>query len=68
MKKEEEKMATLKDKKQPDDRIKMDKFLTKVRGYRKKMDKKIQQKKEELKKTMKTKKNINNKLMIWKIY
>ena len=50
MKKEEEKMATLKDKKQPDDRIKMDKFLTKVRGYRKKMDKKIQQKKEELKK------------------
>ena len=28
----------------------MDKFLAKVRGYRKKMDKKIKEKKEQLKK------------------
>ena len=35
---------------QPEDRLNMDKFLAKVKGYRKKMDKKIEQKKEELKK------------------
>ena len=35
---------------QPEDRINMDKFLAKVKGYRKKMDKKIQQKKDEIKK------------------
>ena len=46
-----ENLLALKQKKQPEDRINMDKFLAKVRGYRKKMDKKIQKKKEELKKS-----------------
>ena len=39
-----------KNQKQPEDRINMDKFLAKVKGYRNKMDKKIQKKKEELRK------------------
>ena len=37
------------DENQPEDRLNMDKFLAKVKGYRKKMDKKIEQKKEKLK-------------------
>ena len=36
---------------QPEDRINMDKFLAKVKGYKNKMGKKIEQKKEELKKS-----------------
>ena len=31
---------------QPEDRINMDKFLAKVKGYRNKMDKKIQKKRK----------------------
>jgi hypothetical protein len=46
-----ENLLALKQKKQPEDRINMEKFLAKVRGYKKKMDKKIQKKKEELKKS-----------------
>ena len=34
---------------QPEDRVNMDKFLAKVKGYKNKMNKKIQQKKEDLK-------------------
>ena len=48
--KNKENVSVLKYKEQPEDRINMDKFLTKIRGYRKKMDKKIAEKKEELKK------------------
>jgi len=44
-----ENILVLRGNKQPEDRIKMDKFLAKVKGYRKKMDAKIQKKKEELK-------------------
>ena len=43
-------MNVLKEKSQVEERIDMDKLLVKVRGYRKKMDKKIKEKKEQLKK------------------
>ena len=48
--KKKENMNILREKDTPEDRIDMDKWLVKVRGYRKKMDKKIQEKKEQLKK------------------
>ena len=46
-----ENISILKAPKQPESRIKMDKFLAKVKGYRKKMNKKIDQKKEEAQNT-----------------
>ena len=46
-----ENISILKSPKQPESRIKMDKFLAKVKGYRKKMNKKIEQKKEEAQNT-----------------
>ena len=46
-----ENISILKSPKQPENRIKMDKFLAKVKGYRKKMNKKIEQKKEEAQNT-----------------
>ena len=49
MKKKENKNV-LTEKNQTEERIDMDKLLVKVRGYRKKMDKKIKEKKEQLKK------------------
>ena len=48
--KKKENMSILKEKETPKDRIDMDKLLVKVRGYRKRMDKKIKEKKEQLKK------------------
>ena len=48
--KKKENMNVLKEKSQVEERIDMDKLLVKVRGYRKKMDKKIKEKKEQLKK------------------
>ena len=48
--KNKENIDVLREKNQSDDRIGMDKFLAKVRGYRKKMDKKIKEKKEQLQK------------------
>ena len=42
-----ENISVLKSQRQPESRIKMDKFLAKVKGYRKRMNKKIEQKKEE---------------------
>ncbi len=45
-----ENISVLKAPKQPESRIKMDKFLAKVKGYRKRMNKKIEQKKEEAQK------------------
>jgi len=48
--KNKENIDVLRQKNQSDDRIGMDKLLAKVRGYRKKMDKKIKEKKEQLKK------------------
>ena len=46
-----ENISILKTPKQPESRIKMDKFLAKVKGYRKKMNKKIEEKKEEAQNT-----------------
>ena len=46
-----ENISILKSPKQPESRIKMDKFLAKVKGYRKRMNKKIEQKKEEAQNT-----------------
>ena len=46
-----ENISILKAPKQPESRIKMDKFLAKVKGYRKKMNKKIEEKKEEAQNT-----------------
>ena len=48
--KRKENMEVLREKSETGDRVNMDKFLAKVRGYRKKMDKKIKEKKEQLKK------------------
>jgi len=48
--KKKEEMNILRQKNQLEDRIDMDKLLVKVRGYRKRMDKKIKEKKEQLKK------------------
>ena len=42
-----ENIEVLKNKKQPETRIDMDKFLCKVKGYRKRLNKKIQKMKEE---------------------
>jgi hypothetical protein len=50
----QENMSVLRNKNQPEDRINMDKFLAKVRVYRKKVNKKIQKKKDELKKSLST--------------
>ena len=47
----EENMFVLKKNKQPEDRINMDKFLAKVRVYKDKVGKKIQKKKDELRKS-----------------
>ena len=47
----EENMNVLKKNKQPEDRINMDKFLAKVRVYKDKVGKKIQKKKDELRKS-----------------
>ena len=44
-----ENISVLKSPKQPESRIKMDKFLAKVKGYKKIMNKKIEEKKEEIK-------------------
>ena len=44
----QENISVLKDNKPPDERVDMDKFLCKVKAYRKKMDKKIEKKKEEI--------------------
>ena len=46
--KKKETADVLREKNESDDRVDMDKFLAKVRGYRKKMDKKIKEKKEQL--------------------
>ena len=46
-----ENISVLRTPKQPESRIKMDKFLAKVKGYRKKMNQKIEQKKEEAQNT-----------------
>ena len=46
-----ENISVLKTRKQPESRIKMDKFLAKVKGYRKRMNQKIEQKKEEAENT-----------------
>ena len=46
----QENMRVLRQEKQPEDRINQDKFLAKVRLYRKKLAKKIQKKKDDLKK------------------
>ena len=46
----QENMRVLRQEKQPEDRINQDKFLAKVRLYRKKIAKKIQKKKDDLKK------------------
>jgi len=43
-----ENIAVLKSQRQPESRIKMDKFLAKVKGYRKRLNEKIEQKKEEV--------------------
>lgn len=48
--KRNEDMNVLRAKNETEDRVDMDKLLVKVRGYRKKMDKKIKEKKEKLKK------------------
>ena len=48
--KKNEDMNVLRAKNETEDRVDMDKLLVKVRGYRKKMDKKIKEKKEKLKK------------------
>ena len=45
-----ENISILKTNKQPETKISQDKFLAKIKAYRKKMDKNIQEKKEELKK------------------
>jgi len=45
-----ENISILKSNKQPKTKISQDKFLAKIKAYRKKMDKNIQEKKEELKK------------------
>ena len=44
----QENISVLKANKPPDERVDMDKFLCKVKAYRKKMDKKIEKKKEEI--------------------
>ena len=44
-----ENVDIVRERKQSLDGIDMDKFLAKVRGYRKKMDKKIKEKKEQIK-------------------
>ena len=48
--KRKEEMKILQEKNESEDRVHMDKLLVKVRGYRKRMDKKIKGKKEQLKK------------------
>ena len=45
-----ENISILRTNKQPETKISQDKFLAKIKAYRKKMDKNIQEKKEELKK------------------
>ena len=47
----QENIRVLRQNKQPEDRINQDKFLAKVRLYRKNMAKKIKKKKEDLKKS-----------------
>ena len=48
--KKQENIMVLKQNNQPEDRINMDKFLAKVKMYKKKVDKKIQKKKDDQKK------------------
>ena len=43
-----ENISVLKSPKQPESRVKMDKFLAKVKGYKKRMNKKIEEKKQEI--------------------
>ena len=50
----QENLMVLRKKNQPEDRINMDKFLAKVRVYKDKMNKKIQKRKDELKKSQTT--------------